>query len=56
MDKHISERWLSPKVEILGKAKDLIRGGNNETDPKSTLQPNDNVFEGISAGTEDNPG
>ena len=56
MNKQIHEKWLSPKVEILGKAKDLIRGGNNETDPKSTLVPDDNVFEGVSAGTESNPG
>lgn len=56
MNRQNSAKWLSPKIEILGKAKDLIRGGNNDTDPKSTLAPDDNVFEGVSAGTEVNPG
>ena len=50
------DNWLKPDITNLGKASDLIRGSGENTDPKSTVQPNDNVFEGVSAGTEINPG
>jgi hypothetical protein len=42
--------WVKPEIIILGDASELIQGGL-DGDPKSTDQPDDNVFVGFSAGT-----
>ena len=56
MNNQRSKIWIKPVINELGKASDLIRGSGENTDPKSTQQPDDNVFEGFAAGTELNPG
>lgn len=45
-----SKIWVKPAITILGDASELIQGGL-DSDPKSTNQPDDNVFVGFSAGT-----
>lgn len=42
--------WQKPTIDVIGNASELILGGNN-SDPKSSQQPNDFVFQGFSAGT-----
>ena len=49
-DMNDSKIWVKPAITILGDASELIQGGI-DSDPKSTDQPDDNVFVGFSAGT-----
>lgn len=52
----IMMKWEKPKIEILGTVSDLIKGGTPGVDPKTQSQPDDNVFVGFDAGTEENEG
>jgi len=47
--------WEKPEIYLLGKAKDIIKGGG-DSDPKTQTQPDDGIFEGFDAGSEVNAG